>query len=361
MKMKRGVFASCLPRQAPCATIRVRTAGTANDLILKYEVPAVTIALFAPMIRKRDGAVTCTSALTVTPMPKARPSAVPSVLLAQFFFPSARFFAMSPVVPVERKLNIWNTKLKMDVFGPSAARLSVLARPTQAVSMRDMSGSARSDPKAGSASASISCVSLAFQNLWTGNGGLTLGPLDSISPLFLSLRSTGTVPSSFPPLSSLLEGTILAHRTGHVRLHLVLGHLFHVRGVVVVRRALRSIVAIPRSTVGFPGGSLPPLCASRFLSSPSLPAKTEGKTKECDPEGIEINGKIAMDGRMVAMGMDRSGREYRPAPHPVEIPQGRGWKRDAPLSPTLSRGLLRHKQGTSGVVGAGWSSPHPIT
>lgn len=268
---------------------------------------------------------------------------------------------MSPVVPVDRKLNIWNTKLKMDVFGPSAARLSVLARPTHAVSMRDMSGSARSDPKAGSASANISCVSLAFQNLWTGNGGLTLGPLDNISPLFLSFRSTGTVPSSFPPPSSLLEGTILAHRTGHVRLPLVLGHLFHVRGVAVVRRALPSIAAILRELRRFRGGSFHSLCASRF-SCPPLPAKTEGKTKGCSPKVSRSTDRSRwIDGwsRWSRTRPERNIDQHRILSRFRTV----GGKGPLPPPATLhhSLGFVRHREGTSCEDGAGWSSPHPIT
>eukprot|EP00959_Pyramimonas_sp_CCMP1952_P389445 8160516-Pyramimonas_sp.AAC.2 len=60
-----------------------------------------------------------------------------------------------PVVAVVRNMNIIPTNMKMVVLGPSAARPIEDTWPTQAVSTRDIKGSASTAPSAGTANAVI--------------------------------------------------------------------------------------------------------------------------------------------------------------------------------------------------------------
>ena len=86
---------------------------------------------------------------TAPPKESARNVALASARRTVSPSPSAHARATMPVVVMERNENSWNTIWNTAVFGPSAARLVLPCRPTAAVSMRLISGSARSEPSAG--------------------------------------------------------------------------------------------------------------------------------------------------------------------------------------------------------------------
>ena len=108
-KMRRGVFASCCPRQPPCAEVQNSTAGMAKARTRRYGAAAPTRSGEHPMTRSTSSAKTFSPTHVAPPNASARMVELANARRTVRLSPSAHARATIPVVVMDRKLKIWKT------------------------------------------------------------------------------------------------------------------------------------------------------------------------------------------------------------------------------------------------------------
>mmetsp|Transcript_50339 Transcript_50339/g.96137 ORF Transcript_50339/g.96137 Transcript_50339/m.96137 type:complete len:205 (-) Transcript_50339:841-1455(-) len=147
----RGVAGSLCPRQHAAPTIETSVKGRANARQKRYSAAGAIISL--PVLsRLKIGVVhVSNTAHAATPLIQAMSRPSDTAFPISFFSDFMYALATIAVVAVVRNWNIIPTNPKMVVFGPRAASPMEDICPTQAVSTKDMRGSANTAPIAGRA------------------------------------------------------------------------------------------------------------------------------------------------------------------------------------------------------------------
>ena len=162
-----------MPLKLPEPTSTSRCPIDPNARAQTYPLALNTTPASSFMDPKMTGPIAMMKPVTRTPATTASHTPVDMTLLTSASSPDVAASATAGTVTYDRKLTKRPAKLKMLMLAPVAAKESEPSRPMMAQSIRDMTGSSRSEKSAGMARPRMSLSCLVCLN--TGTRGLNSG------------------------------------------------------------------------------------------------------------------------------------------------------------------------------------------